>query len=118
MDKHIYHAPNALNLNQCSELINLFNNSNKSEVKFGPFNEYTKSTNTYFYEYVVLNPLEILVFESLSTHAQEFVKIHPFLVSKSISPWGIQGYCMLKKYKAGDFYSVEHCEHNAGRGKN
>ena len=36
------------------------------------------------------------------------------LLDTNISPWGLFQYCQLMKYKQGESYTQEHCEHGPG----
>ena len=51
MDNFFYKLENALTKKQCLYFINLFNKDElKSQLIQGPVNEYTKSTEIFFYE--------------------------------------------------------------------
>ncbi len=111
MDKYISCFPQALSSSKCNELINFFNDRS-TKKKNGPNNEYCKSKEIYYYEYVSLNSFSPLFINELKLHLTQYANIHPFLKSSGCPNWGIYNRCNLQKYLPKKYYSGEHCEHS------
>lgn len=105
----IYHKSQALSRDQCLKYIEKFEDNKKIKWK-GPNNNYCNLSKTYFYQAITLDVFECSFYEVLKKNLNTYANEHPFL-QKKINYWNIESLCNFQKYKPGEFYEVEHCEH-------
>ena len=78
------------------------------KIRPGPINEYTQHTGEYFYEMLILNPNTFPFFPHLCKSIEDYTNRLPFLGKIKFK---VDEICHLQKYKPGQYYMAEHCEH-------
>ena len=107
MDKFIFKKSNALNLDQCQYFIDQIENCPKSDILFDKFRGYfalNKCRESEKLKWIELHSILIDFFN-------EYVSLHPFLMTKGMEEWTFDSRMNLQKYLPGNYYKQEHCEH-------
>jgi len=107
LDKFIFKKSNALNLDQCQYFIDQIENCPKSDILFDKFRGYfalNKCRESEKLKWIELHSILIDFFN-------EYVSLHPFLMTKGMEEWTFDSRMNLQKYLPGNYYKQEHCEH-------
>ena len=116
MDQFIYSPKEKLSSDLCAGLRRAFKTDQYiPHITKGPENEYTRNTGKYFYDCLLLRASPSMpFFEHLKGSIGEYLSAHKILQTCTIK---IDEICHLQRYSPGEFYSAEHCEHNASHPK-
>ena len=113
MDKYIFHKRKALTLEECENLINIFD----SIDEIGMNTDQKRTDNSGKYTCVagdIKQKKYKNLFDKLSDNLNQYKNKHIFL--KTIyAPWGITTGFNIQKYEPGDAYCSEHMEHGNSR---